>query len=306
MDQWFNWFPCTNNWNNWINGFIDLHFTGVKENGEGLNGIIDLQIKPDELIHLLSRLNLLRALSSQTEEELDKHKKSDEQKESDGHDVSQDVLMDFEQELLDMDDIMPEDSTPPLIVPPAEICVNSEHQVDRVSDVVVLKLKLEFWRQAQANKDLLSRVETYYSNRNHLTAREQKHQQQVRILKYVTIAKRSPCKDRVKCKGRGGDKHPYDRCADKLSACTKCDLISHKSYDHETLDPVLRPYMMLTPTSLLISSWLRRGLNPPRTGSTGGQLKEGIAGMIPTGKRSIAARAGAGTESQEISTPGQT
>ena len=58
--------------------------------------------------------------------------------------VSQDVLMDFEQELLDMDDIMPEDSTPPLIVPPAEICVNSEHQVDRVSDVVVLKLKLEF------------------------------------------------------------------------------------------------------------------------------------------------------------------
>lgn len=190
MDQWFNWFPCTNNWNNWITGFIDLHFTGVKENGEGLNGIIDLQIKPDELIHLLSRLNLLRALSSQTEEELDKHKKSDEQKESDGHDVSQDVLMDFEQELLDMDDIMPEDSTPPLIVPPAEICVNSEHQVDRVSDVVVLKLKLEFWRQAQANKDLLSRVETYYSNRNHLTAREQKHQQQVRILKYVTIARR--------------------------------------------------------------------------------------------------------------------
>ena len=65
------------------------------------------------------------------------------------------------------------------------------------------------------------------------------------------------------------------------------------------------PYMMLTPTSLLISSWLRRGLNPPRTNSTGGQLKEGIAGMIPTGKQSIAARAGAGTESQE-STPGQT
>ena len=48
------------------------------------------------------------------------------------------------------------------------------------------------------------------------------------------------CKDRVKCKDCGGDKHPYDRCADKLSACTKCDLISHKSYDHETLDPVLR------------------------------------------------------------------
>ena len=120
-------------------------------------------------------MNLLRALSSQTE--------SDEQKESDGHDVSQDELMDFEQELLDMDDIMTEDNTPPLIVPPAEIRVNSDYQVDRVSDVVVLKptrISSPEWRTSW----------TYYSNRNHLTAWQQKHQQQVRILKYVTIARR--------------------------------------------------------------------------------------------------------------------
>ena len=67
--------------------------------------------------------------------------------------------MDFEQELLDMDDSAKEDDTPALIPPPTEIRVNSEHLVDRVSNVVVLKMKRELRRQAQASEALLSRME---------------------------------------------------------------------------------------------------------------------------------------------------
>ena len=92
-------------------------------------------------------MNLLRALAPQTEEGHDESKEE-----------SQDELMDFEQELLDMDDSAKEDDTPALI-PPPEIRVNSEHLVDRVSDVVVLKMKRELRRQAQASEALLSRME---------------------------------------------------------------------------------------------------------------------------------------------------
>ena len=74
-------------------------------------------------------MNLLRALASQTEEGQDERKEE-----------SQDELMDFEQELLDMDDSAKEDDTPALIPPPTEIRVNSEHLVD---SRVVLKMKRE-------------------------------------------------------------------------------------------------------------------------------------------------------------------
>ena len=181
-------------------------------------------------------MNLLRALSSQTEEEQDERKEE-----------SQDELMDFEQELLDMDDTAKEDDTPALIPPPIEIRVNSEHLVDRVSDVVVLKMKRELHKQAQAGEALLARMEQKLdlllqqepSIRTETTTSSSKYS---KVCYYCREEGHlaNKCKVRVKCKGCGGDKHPYDRCEDKLSTCAKCDLIGHSSVVHETKDPVLR------------------------------------------------------------------
>jgi hypothetical protein len=181
-------------------------------------------------------LNQLRVLASQTEEEQADHK-----------DVSEDELMDFEQELLDMDDHTKEDDTPALIPPPTEIRVNSEHLVDRVSDVVVVKMKRELRRQTQASEALLARMEQKLD----LLLQQEAPTRTVPTTSSSKDAKvcyycreeghlANKCKDRVKCKGCGGDKHPYDRCEDKLSTCAKCELIGHSSAVHETKDPVLR------------------------------------------------------------------
>ena len=184
----------------------------------------------------LPRLNQLRALASQTEDD-----------QVDGKDVSEDELMDFEQELLDMDDSSKEDDTPALIPPPPEIRVNSEHLVDRVSDVVVVKMKRELRRQAEANEALLARMEQkldllLQQEPSTRTAPRTSSSKETKVCYYCREEGHlaNKCKVRVKCKGCGGDKHPYDRCEDKLSTCAKCELIGHSSAVHETKDPVLR------------------------------------------------------------------
>ena len=154
--------------------------------------------------------------------------------------------MDFEQELLDMDDSAKEDDTPALIPPPTEIRVNSEHLVDRVSDVVVLKMKREFRRQAQASEALLSRMEQKLDlllqqeppTRSEPTSKSKESKVCYYCREEGHLANK--CIVRVKCKGCGGDRHSYDRCEDKLSTCTKCDLLGHSIAVHETKDPVLR------------------------------------------------------------------
>ena len=94
----------------------------------------------------------------QAEEELE------DQEGSDGQDEPANVsldgsLMDFEQELLNYSDIMPNDAAKPPTPALAEIQVNSEDLVNRVSDVVVSKMKREICRQSEANEALLSRIE---------------------------------------------------------------------------------------------------------------------------------------------------
>ncbi len=64
-------------------------------------------------------------------------------------------MMDFEQELLSIDDVL----TPPHVPPAAEIRVNLEDLVNRVADAVVDKMKHEMRKQNQANEALLSCIE---------------------------------------------------------------------------------------------------------------------------------------------------
>ena len=179
-------------------------------------------------------MNLLRALAPQAEEGHDESKEE-----------SQDELMDFEQELLDMDDSAKEDDTPALI-PPPEIRVNSEHLVDRVSDVVVLKMKRELRRQAQASEALLSRMEQKLDlllQQDPPTRSETKSTSKEIKACYFCREEghlASKCKARVKCKGCGDDRHPYDRCEDRATTCTKCGVVGHSSAVHQTKDPGLR------------------------------------------------------------------
>ena len=122
-----------------------------------INGLIDFQ--KQKLIKYLSRLNLLRTLSTdrQAEEVLEDQEGSDEQDET-ANLSADDSLMDFEQELLNIS--MPDDAAKPPPPALAEIRVNSEDLVDRVSDVVVSKMQRELRRKSEANNAILSRIES--------------------------------------------------------------------------------------------------------------------------------------------------
>ena len=100
----------------------------------------------------MSWLNSLRALSTaQAGDEPEEPEASD-----DLTNVPQDgSMMDFEQELLSIDDVL----TPPRVPPAAEIRVNIEDLVNRVADAVVDKMKHEMRKQNQSNEALLSCIE---------------------------------------------------------------------------------------------------------------------------------------------------
>ena len=207
-----------------------------------INGLIDLQIQ--KLIKYLSRLNLLRTLSSDKQtEEVEDHEGSDDQ-DGTANVSADDSLMDFEQELLNIS--MPDDADKPQ--PLAEIRVNSEDLVDRVSDVVVNKMQRELRRRSEANDAILTRIESKLDlilkqdPPNNKPGPSSTSSKETKVCYYCReqghLANR--CKERVKCIGCGSDQHPYERCVDKSSTCKKCDVVGHKNTVHETLDPALR------------------------------------------------------------------
>ena len=185
----------------------------------------------------MSRLNSLRSLATaQTGEEPEEPEASDELT-----NVSQDgSMMDFEQELLSIDDVV----TPPR-APAAEIRVNSEDLVRRVSDAVVDKMKYELRKQNQANEALLTRIESKLdlllqqeppARTAPQTSKDARACYFCREVGHLA----NKCSQRVKCQGCGGDQHPYERCTEQTTTCKKCDLVGHNVLVHETRDPVLR------------------------------------------------------------------
>ena len=239
----------------------------------------------------------------QAEEELE------DQEGSDGQDEPANVsldgsLMDFEQELLNYSDIMPNDAAKPPTPALAEIQVNSEDLVNRVSDVVVSTMKREICRQSEANEALLSCIENKLdqilkqepSNNktgslSTTTSKDSKVCYYCREQGHLAIK----CKERVECIGCGTDQNPYDRCIDRTSACKKCDLVGHKNTVHETMDPVLRKKLYDShPTEFFISLLSINSPKMRRTAFTLEQRKEEAAGKIQTGGGKTTARVAAG------------
>ena len=96
-------------------------------------------------------------------------------------------------------DIVPRDD--PLNSTP-EIRVTSEDLAERVSDVVVDKLKpiiLSTSKNSQLSEAVLSQIEDKLD----------------RLLQWQEEAKPTACKDRAYCQGCGGNQHPYERCEEK-------------------------------------------------------------------------------------------
>ena len=106
--------------------------------------------------------------------------------------------------------------------------------------------KLSSIKQNQANEALLSLIENkldlLQQEPSARTSSSLQASKDTRVCYYCREVghQANKCKQRVKCKGCGGDQHSYNRCTEQTTTCKKCDLVGHNGLVHETQDPVQR------------------------------------------------------------------
>ena len=146
-------------------------------------------------------------------------------------------------------DIVPRDD--PLTPTTPEIRVTSENLAERVSEVVVDKLKPIIQNtnnSSQLSVAVLSRIEDkldrlfQWQEGAKPTASVPSKEIKLNVCYFC----REPghlankCEDRAYCQGCGGNQHPYDRCEEKNSTCKTCDIVRHNALVHETIATSLR------------------------------------------------------------------
>ena len=145
-------------------------------------------------------------------------------------------------------DIVPRDD--PLNSTP-EIRVTSEDLAERVSDVVVDKLKpiiLSTSKNSQLSEAVLSQIEDkldrllQWQEEAKPTASGSSKEVKLNVCYFCRESGHlaNKCKDRAYCQGCGVNQHQYEGCGEKNSTCIKCDLVGHNALVHETIDLALR------------------------------------------------------------------